>query len=57
MSNMTATMASIGKVFMVIMYDFYERSNDPDFDVAVEMDDLYKDLSNLYFKNTSTPQQ
>ena len=48
---MTATMASIGKVFMVIMDDFYKRSNDPDFDVAVEMDDLYKDLSNLYFKN------
>ena len=53
--NWVVDMACIGKQFMDIMDDFYTRSDDPDFDVAVEMDDLYKDLSNLYFNSDAKP--
>ena len=49
--------AAIGKQFMDIMQDYMKRQDDPDFDVAVEMDDLYTDLSNLYYNNTTTQQQ
>jgi len=49
--NMTVTMASIGAVFMDRMQEYMERQDDPDFDVAVEIDDLYTDLSNLYYNN------
>jgi hypothetical protein len=43
--------AAIGGQFMDIMQDYMKRQDDPDFDVAVEMDGLYTDLSNLYFNN------
>ena len=43
--------AAIGTQFMDIMQDYMKRQDDPDFDVAVEMDGLYTDLSNLYFNN------
>ena len=44
-------MASIGRQFMDIMEDYMARQDEDIFDVAVEIDDLYKDLSNLYFNN------
>lgn len=43
--------AAIGTQFMDIMQDYMKRQDDPDFDVAVELDDLYTDLSNLYYNN------
>ena len=43
--------AAIGTQFMDIMQDYMKRQDDPDFDVAVEIDALYTDLSNLYFNN------
>jgi hypothetical protein len=45
----SATM--VGVQFMEIMGDYMKRQDDPDFDVAVEIDSLYTDLSNLYFNN------
>ena len=49
--NMTVVMACVGKQFMDIMEDYMVRQDEDIFDVAVEIDDLYKDLSNLYFNN------
>jgi hypothetical protein len=49
--NMTVAMACVGKQFMDIMEDYMTRQDEDIFDVAVEIDDLYKDLSNLYFNN------
>ena len=40
-----------GRAFMYIMTDFYRRSDCPDFDTEVELDDLYITLSNLYHKS------
>lgn len=52
MSNMTATMASIGVVFMEIMGEYQDRQhNDPDFDVDAGLYDLYVDLTTLYNDN------
>jgi len=51
------TTSHVGKQFMEIMDDYMARQDDPDFDVAVEIDDLYTSLSNLYYNNTTTPQQ
>ena len=47
---MTKT-ANIGRQFMEIMKDYMARQDDDSFDVAVEIDDLYTDLSNLYYNN------
>ena len=49
--NMTVAMACVGNQFMDIMEDYMARQDEDIFDVAVEIDDLYKDLSNLYFNN------
>ena len=51
--NWVVDMACIGRQFMDIMDDYQERQDDPDFDVAVEIDDLYTALSNLYFNNNA----
>lgn len=37
--------------FMEIMKDYMARQDDDSFDVASEIDDLYTDLSNLYYNN------
>ena len=42
-------MASLGRQFMDIMEDYMERQQDDDFDVSIELEDLYTNLSNLYF--------
>ena len=42
-------MACIGRQFMDIMDDYQERQQDDDFDVSTELEDLYTNLSNLYF--------
>jgi uncharacterized protein Yka (UPF0111/DUF47 family) len=44
-----AKLLVIGEDFMEIMGDYMARQDDPDFDVAVEIDDLYTSLSNLYY--------
>ena len=51
MSNMTATMASIGVVFMDRMEEYMELQDTPDFDVQQHLMELYEDLSNLYNDN------
>ena len=48
--TMTKT-ANVGRQFMEIMKDYMERQEYDSFDVAVEIDDLYTDLSNLYYNN------
>ena len=48
MSNMTATMAYVGKVFMDIMEDYMERQEKHGFDPRQGLHDLYEDLSKLY---------
>ena len=45
--------AAIGEDFMDIMGDYMKRQDDPDFDVAVEIDALYTDLSNLYYHHSN----
>ena len=47
---MTKT-ANVGRQFMEIMKDYMERQDYDSFDVAVEIDNLYTDLSNLYYNN------
>ena len=47
---MTKT-ANVGRQFMEIMKDYMERQDYDSFDVAVEIADLYEDLSNLYYYN------
>ena len=42
-------MASLGRQFMDIMEDYMARQQDDDFDVSIELEDLYTSLSNLYF--------
>ena len=44
-------MSEVGVQFMEIMKDYIARSYDDDWDVADEIDDLYTDLSNLYYNN------
>ena len=44
-------MSEVGVQFMEIMKDYMERQDYDGFDVAVEIDDLYTDLSNLYYNN------
>ena len=51
MSNVTATMASIGAVFMDRMQEYMELQDTPDFDVQQHLMELYEDLSNLYNDN------
>jgi len=43
--------ANVGRQFMDIMQDYMERQDYDSFDVAVEIDNLYTDLSNLYYNN------
>ena len=43
------TTASVGIQFMEIMKDYMARQQDDDFDVSTELEDLYTNLSNLYF--------
>jgi len=43
------TKTEIGEAFMEIMKDYMARQDDPDFDVADEIDDLYTSLSTLYY--------
>ena len=51
MSNMTATMASVGKIFMDIMDDYQERQqDDPNFDPRTRLYDLYDELVFIYEK-------
>jgi len=45
------TKAEIADDFMEIMKDYMARQDDDSFDVASEIDDLYTDLSNLYYSN------
>ena len=47
--NWVVDMACIGRQFMDIMDDYQERQQDDDFDVSTELEDLYTNLSNLYF--------
>lgn len=51
MSNMTATMAYVGKTFMDIMEDYMERQEEHGYDPRQGLHDLYEDLSNLYNDN------
>ena len=44
-------MSEVGVQFMEIMKDYMERQDYDGFDVAVEIDNLYTDLSNLYNHN------
>ena len=44
-------MSEVGVQFMEIMKDYMERQDYDGFDVAVEIDNLYTDLSNLYNYN------
>ena len=44
-------MSEVGIQFMEIMKDYMERQDYDGFDVAVEIDNLYTDLSNLYNYN------
>ena len=45
------TKTEIADDFMEIMKDYMARQEYDSFDVAVEIDDLYTDLSNLYNHN------
>ena len=45
------TKTEIADDFMEIMKDYMARQDDDGFDVAVEIDNLYTDLSNLYYNN------
>lgn len=49
-----AKLLVIGEDFMEIMDDYMARQDDPDFDVAVEIDDLYTSLANLYYHHHDT---
>lgn len=45
--------AAIGEDFMDIMEYYMKRQEDEDFDVAVEIDALYADLSKLFYHHSN----